>query len=61
MERLKWEYEEEMRVRNEVAELNKKFKSESQDNQRTTEQNKKTGQNIGMFRSPFCARIVEIY
>lgn len=29
MERLKWEYEEEMRVRSEVAELNKKFKTEN--------------------------------
>ena len=39
MERLKWEYEEEMRVRNEVAELNKKFKSESQDNQSSAKNN----------------------
>jgi hypothetical protein len=29
MDRLKWEYEEEMRVRNEVAELNNKFKTEN--------------------------------
>lgn len=29
MEKLKWEYEEEMRVRSEVAELNKKFKTEN--------------------------------
>ena len=33
MERLKWEYEEEMRVRNEIAELNKKFVTENQDKQ----------------------------
>ena len=45
MERLKWEYEEEMRVRNEVAELNKKFKSESQDNQSSAKNNPPVSQS----------------
>lgn len=31
MERLKWEYEEEVRVKNEVAELNRKFAVEKLD------------------------------
>lgn len=40
MERKRWDYEEEMRVKNEVAELNKKYKTEKSGPDRNQEQKK---------------------